>query len=123
MLPALLLAAPVLSAGSARAGEAAGSDVRLGREVVPLLAIAVGPLKAVPIPGLSVPGRVITTEGNPGLAGTAAAITPPILAAGKTYFGQPCPFAKLDLIAVPEYWPHGARADPRNYLNGHATAR
>jgi alanyl aminopeptidase len=34
-----------------------------------LLALAVGPFDSVPIPGLSVPGRVITVMGSSGLAG------------------------------------------------------
>jgi alanyl aminopeptidase len=76
-----------------------------------LIAIAVGPFETVPISGLSVPGRVVTTRGNAGLTGTAAAVTPPLLAACERYFGRRYPFAKLDLIAVPEYWP-GAMENP-----------
>ncbi len=76
-----------------------------------LLAIATGPLEFVPIPGLSVPGRVVTVRGGSRLAGEAVRTTPPILAALERYFGRPYPFEKLDLIAVPEYW-YGAMENP-----------
>ncbi|MCP4664106.1 MAG: M1 family metallopeptidase [bacterium] len=69
-----------------------------------LLAIATGPLETVPIPGLSVPGRVVTVRGEGRLAAGAVAATPPILRALEQYFGSPYPFAKLDLIAIPEFW-------------------
>lgn len=76
-----------------------------------LLAVAVGHFDSVPIPGLSVPGRVITPKGQSHLADTAIAMTPPLLAALETYFDRPYPYQKLDLIAVPEYWP-GAMEHP-----------
>jgi aminopeptidase N len=76
-----------------------------------LLAIAVGPFDSVPIVGLSVPGRIYTVAGKRGLAGEAVALTPPILAALERYFGRPYPYSKLDLIAVPDYWP-GAMENP-----------
>ena len=67
--------------------------------------MAVGPLETVPIPGLSVPGRVITVKGASGLAAEAIRTTPPLLKALELYFGRPYPYEKLDLIAVPEFWP------------------
>ncbi|HXO20145.1 MAG TPA: M1 family aminopeptidase, partial [Thermoanaerobaculia bacterium] len=70
-----------------------------------LLAIATGPLEFTPIPGLSVPGRIVTVRGQSHLAAYAAATTPALLHALEGYFGRPYPFAKLDLIAVPEFWP------------------
>ncbi len=76
-----------------------------------LLAIAVGPLETVPIPGLSIPGRMVTVKGSSGLTQTAAELTPPLLRALEAYFGTPSPFEKLDVIAVPEYWP-GAMENP-----------
>jgi alanyl aminopeptidase len=76
-----------------------------------LLAVAVGPFDTVPIPGLSVPGRIVTVKGKAGLAAEAARVTPPLLAALERYFGRPYPFEKLDLLAVPEYWP-GAMENP-----------
>ena len=76
-----------------------------------LLAIATGPLETVDIPGMSVPGRVVTVKGHSGLAATAVKMTPPLLAALEKYFDRPYPFEKLDLIAVPEYWP-GAMENP-----------
>jgi alanyl aminopeptidase len=76
-----------------------------------LLAMAVGPLEAVPIPGLSIPGNVITVKGASGLAAEAVRVTPPILKALEFYFGRNYPYEKLDLIAVPEFWP-GAMENP-----------
>jgi alanyl aminopeptidase len=76
-----------------------------------LLTVASGPLEAVPIPGLSVPGRVITCKGQSQLAGLAIELAPPTLKALETYFGTPYPYEKLDLIAVPEYWA-GAMENP-----------
>jgi alanyl aminopeptidase len=76
-----------------------------------LLAMATGPLDSVPIPGLSVPGRVITVKGASGLAGEAVRTTPLLLKALEFYFARPYPYEKLDLIAVPEFWP-GAMENP-----------
>ncbi len=76
-----------------------------------LLAVAVGPFDTVPITGMSVPGRVVTVKGAGVLAGEAARITPPLVGALEKYFGRPYPFEKLDLVAVPEYWP-GAMENP-----------
>jgi alanyl aminopeptidase len=70
-----------------------------------LLAMAVGPLEAVPIEGLSVPGHVYTPRGKAHLAAEAVRVTPAILAALEAYFDRPYPYRKLDLIAVPEFWP------------------
>ncbi len=68
-----------------------------------LVALAVGPFEYVPVPGLSVPGRIITPKGQAALAAEAVRLTPPILARLEEYFGIPYPYAKLDQIAVPEY--------------------
>lgn len=68
-----------------------------------LVAMAVGPLEYVPIPGLSVPGRIITPKGQAALAAEAARLAPPLLSRLEEYFGIPYPYAKLDQIAVPEY--------------------
>jgi alanyl aminopeptidase len=76
-----------------------------------LLAIATGPLEFAPIPGLRVPGRVVTPKGSSHLAGVAVNMTPPIFAAVEKFFGTPYPYEKLDLIAVPEYAP-GAMENP-----------
>jgi aminopeptidase N len=70
-----------------------------------VLAIATGPLELVPIKGMSVPGNVVTVKGASSLAVTAAALAPRILAALERYFGRPYPYEKLDVIAVPEFWP------------------
>ncbi len=76
-----------------------------------LLAFAVGPFDTVPIPGMSIPGRVVTIKGRSHLAGEAVKTTPPILAAIEEYFDQKYPFEKLDLIAVPEFW-YGGMENP-----------
>ena len=68
-----------------------------------LVALAVGPLEFVPVPGLSVPGRIVTPKGQAGLAAEAVRLAPPLLARLEDYFGIPYPYAKLDQIAVPEY--------------------
>ncbi|MFQ5766906.1 MAG: M1 family peptidase, partial [Acidobacteriota bacterium] len=70
-----------------------------------LLAMAEGPLESVAIPGLSVPGRIYTVAGQAHLTEVAAGMTPRILAALEKFFGRPYPYAKLDLLAIPEYWP------------------
>ncbi len=69
-----------------------------------LVAILAGPWETVPIPGLGVPGRIVTPKGATALAGMAAGETPKVLAALERYFGRPYPYKKLDLIAVPEFW-------------------
>lgn len=76
-----------------------------------LVALAVGPFETVPVPGLDVPARIVTVKGQSGLAGEAVKRTPPLLRALERYFGQPYPFEKLDLIAVPDYW-YGAMENP-----------
>jgi cytosol alanyl aminopeptidase len=76
-----------------------------------LIAIATGPLEFVPIPKTKVPIRIVTVKGQSALAGAAVETTPAILAALEKYFGQPYPFPKLDLLAVPEYWA-GAMENP-----------
>lgn len=69
------------------------------------LAVAAGPLESVEITGLSVPGRIYTTKGQSHLTDYAIETTPPILDAIEQYFGSSYPYEKLDLIAIPEYWP------------------
>ncbi|HEX5132893.1 MAG TPA: M1 family metallopeptidase, partial [Candidatus Krumholzibacteria bacterium] len=76
-----------------------------------LIALAAGPLESVPITGMKMPGRVYMTKGQKKLGKYAASITPEIVAALEEYFGIPYPYDKLDLIAVPEFWP-GAMENP-----------
>jgi len=68
-----------------------------------LIAIIAGPFETAPIPGLSVPGRIVATHGGAALATQAARETPAILAALERYFDRKYPYDKLDLIAVPEF--------------------
>ena len=75
-----------------------------------LLAIAVGPLEAVPVPdlhgfGRDIPGRVIAPKGQAAVTAEAVKVSAPILSALEKYFGRPYPYEKLDQIAVPEFWP------------------
>ncbi len=68
-----------------------------------LVALAVGPFEFVPVPGLPVPGRIVTPRGQAALGAEAARVSPALLAHLEAYFGVPYPFAKLDQIGVPEY--------------------
>ncbi len=68
-----------------------------------LLALAAGPLEAIKVRRMSVPGRIITARGRKHLAWTARSISPKLLATLEEYFECPYPYAKLDQIAVPEF--------------------
>jgi alanyl aminopeptidase len=76
-----------------------------------LLALAVGRFDYVEIPGMSVPGRIVTPRGQGALGRVAAAQTPAILAELERWFDSKYPYDKLDLIAVPEFWA-GAMENP-----------
>ena len=76
-----------------------------------LVAFAAGPFVATPVPGMSVPARVITVKSQQGMTGEAVRMAPPLMAALERYFGRPYPFKKLDLISVPEY-NYGAMENP-----------
>ncbi len=76
-----------------------------------LLALAVGRFDYVEIPGMSVPGRIVTPRGQGALGRVAAAETPAILAELERWFDSKYPYDKLDLIAVPEFWA-GAMENP-----------
>ena len=76
-----------------------------------LLCIAIGPFDFVPVPGTSIPTRIVTPKGKAALAAEAKAVTQPTLAALERYFAQPYPYEKLDIIAVPEFTP-GAMENP-----------
>jgi alanyl aminopeptidase len=68
-----------------------------------LIAIAVGPFETVPVPGMGVPGRVITVRGTSAMAADAAQAAGPLLRSLERWFGRPYPYEKLDLIAAPEF--------------------
>jgi len=76
-----------------------------------LIAIAVGEFETVDIPGMSVPGRVVTTLGKTALTGLAVDSTPKLLAGLEDYFDTRYPYQKLDLVATPEFW-YGAMENP-----------
>jgi alanyl aminopeptidase len=76
-----------------------------------LLAWAVGPLDVVttaPIPAgavrrQAVPFRGVAARGRGPELATALAETPALLAALESYFGSAYPYAKLDVVAVPQF--------------------
>jgi alanyl aminopeptidase len=76
-----------------------------------LVAIAAGPLETVAIPGMDIPGNVVTVKGQSRLAQAAIDYTPRCLSALEEWFGSSYPYAKLDLIAIPEY-AFGAMENP-----------
>jgi alanyl aminopeptidase len=78
-----------------------------------LIAFAIGPLETLDAPAgaASVPLRVITTAGRAREAAYALEQTPRILASLEKWFGTPYPFAKLDLVAVPNF-SSGAMENP-----------
>lgn len=71
-----------------------------------LVAFAIGDFDVVEAKGLPkkhVPLRVIAPKGKGALAAYSLEKTPPILAALAEFFGQPYPYEKLDLVAVPNF--------------------
>ena len=71
-----------------------------------LVALTVGPLDVVAAPEGTIEGvplRVLAPKGKGELAAYALEHTPRILAHQTEYFGQDYPFAKLDLVAVPNF--------------------
>jgi aminopeptidase N len=98
-----------------RATEKEGKRTVVFRRTRPLpsylVAIATGPLETVPVPGTSIPTRIVGPKGTARFAAQAVKLTPPLLAALERYFGSRYPYEKLDLIAVPEYW-YGAMENP-----------
>jgi alanyl aminopeptidase len=76
-----------------------------------LVAIAVGDFETVNIPGMSIPGRVVTTRGKSALTELAVTSTPKLLAGLENYFDTPYPYQKLDIVATPEFW-YGAMENP-----------
>lgn len=76
-----------------------------------LIAIAIGDFDLVDIPDMPIPTRIVTPAGKGTLTSFAQESTPKLLAALEEYFGSSYPYEKLDLIAVPEFWP-GAMENP-----------
>ena len=76
-----------------------------------LIALAVGPIDIAHNPkddlkrpdGSTLRIRVLTPKGKAPLAELALRETQKILKLQETYFGTPYPFAKLDLVAVPDF--------------------
>jgi alanyl aminopeptidase len=76
-----------------------------------LLAMAVGPLDYVAVPGTSIPTRIVTVKGAGKYAATAVSMIPPLLSALEEYFDSRYPYEKLDVIAIPEFT-YGAMENP-----------
>ena len=71
-----------------------------------LVAFAVGPFDVVEAPKGAIPGvpfRILTARGKGEKTGFALDKTPGIVKSLTAYFGQPFPFAKLDMVAVPNF--------------------
>ena len=72
-----------------------------------LLSIAVGPFQIVDVPPVGrnkVPARVIVPAGNAKRVGVVPQKLPAVVEALETYLDRPLPLAKLDLVAVPEFF-------------------
>jgi aminopeptidase N len=70
-----------------------------------LVALAVGPFEVLEGPKTPVPLRVIAAKGKASLGKIALETAAAHLALYATYFDLPYPYAKLDLVAVPDF--HG----------------
>ncbi len=68
-----------------------------------LLAIATGPLELTPVPGMRFPTRVVTVQGQRRLTARTCEVVPRLVAGLERWFGMPYPYAKLDLVAIPEF--------------------
>ena len=76
-----------------------------------LVALTVGPLDVAHAPehdlvrpdGTRLPIRILTAKGRGGEAMLALRETRKILSLEEAYFGTPYPYAKLDLVAVPDF--------------------
>ncbi len=68
-----------------------------------LVALAIGPLEVAEGSSDPVPIRVITTPGGSKRAGPALRMAKEHLEVLSEYFGTPYPYAKLDLVAVPNF--------------------
>jgi len=79
-----------------------------------LVAFAVGPFELVDAGTSSkgAPIRIATPRGRSSEAAWAVEATEPLLRLLEDYFGIPYPFAKLDLVAVPEKTAIGAMENP-----------
>ncbi len=70
-----------------------------------LLALAIGPLEVREGPREPVPLRLIAASGRTQLGGYALQTATEQLKILADYFGQPYPYRKLDLVAVPNFGP------------------
>ncbi len=75
-----------------------------------LLAFAVGPYETMPIPGFSIPGRIILSKGYLDKSLYIKNHTAKILKSLEDYFGSSYPYKKLDFIGIG--MPAGAMENP-----------
>ncbi|MSP25501.1 MAG: hypothetical protein EXR75_10120 [Myxococcales bacterium] len=68
-----------------------------------LVALAIGPLEQLPGPTLPVPTSVVAREQLSAQGKQALITTESLLAAYDEWLGQPYPYDKLDLVAVPNF--------------------
>src|SRR5271170_2706035 len=68
-----------------------------------LVALAVGDFDVVEGQKRPFPIRVVTTKGRAPLASTALGVAAALIAKLSEYFDFPYPYAKLDLVAVPDF--------------------
>ena len=95
-----------------------------------LVAFAVGRFDILTAPGTTPPSRFITTHGRSALAKTSLDTATAVLPLLAKYFGIAYPYAKLDLVAVPDFGAGGMEnagfitfRDDAVLLDEHASAR
>jgi cytosol alanyl aminopeptidase len=74
-------------------------------------ALLVGPYSGTEIPGLPVPGSVYTVAGHEAYAEGVVQSLPQVVDGLEDWFGTPQPYAKLDVVVVPEF-SFGAMENP-----------
>ena len=79
-----------------------------------LVAFAIGPFEIVDAGKAKggAPVRVFTPRGQAREAAYAAEVTAPLLSLLEGYFGMPYPFAKLDVVPIPQTFNFGAMENP-----------
>ena len=72
-----------------------------------LVALAIGPLEIRSGSTAPVPIRLVSTKGKSAMGGAALKVAADMLELLADYFGTPYPYAKLDLVAAPNFGPGG----------------
>ncbi len=74
-------------------------------------ALAVGPYEAVVVDGVGVPASIVVPKGQGENVGLLVDLLPTVVRAAEAWFGSPYPYAKLDVVVVPEF-AFGAMENP-----------